>query len=234
MQADEAFKLLISSIAPKPSTSPDNGLILLIALALTNRGIAAQGSGDLAASKSDLAGAIAWLDRIPDGVAESADRQCLKGIALAQLGKTLAHPGADRPEAAKRFNESVDILTKLVAESPDVTANHLELAVALIARGRLRLDTEQKSDAKKDCEQAKGILETLVKSEPNNPQYLSVQRQCTILLADLFQRTGSDDEAKRLQAIADDLTKQIRSLDPHASSSLRPRQVPRSKVLPDG
>ncbi len=212
--ADRAVSLLVPPASSRAKSPPNDHTVWLIAMSLTDRGVAAHEMNDLKAAENDFTEAISWLQEIPERSDEFFNRECQKGIALARFGILLGQQQSRRGEAGKQLEKSVDVLRKIAKQSPDTPAYQEELAIALDGRGRLRIAMRLLKDSQQDCEEAETLLTGLRNAAPANPQYLSLLSITKTLAADLANSNGQNAEAKKLQSTAIALLAESLRIDP--------------------
>jgi serine/threonine-protein kinase len=180
--ADRAVNLLRPFAGPGARPDATTRDRWLLAMALTNRGVASREAGnrDSAAHDFDEAARVAGSVAPDDEVFDDAQFQ-LASIAN-QRGELLSTDLSKLPQSEDSYEQAAQLLTTLISNHKMIPHYREEMAVTLCGRAGVRLAMTRIPDAEHDCEAALGHLAWLTaeqtrKGAPQNPQYLSLHGQ---------------------------------------------------------
>ena len=135
-------------------------------------------------------------------------------LALNELGRLFGKEETNYPRAKQAFDRSIQIIDPLAKESFDYRYYRKALGAALAGRSAV-YGADELAAAQKDSEQAMAILAEILKSEPDNPNYLSEQAEALELAAQLARRGNrKSDRGKFLDAAIAHLEHAVR-IDPN-------------------
>jgi len=180
--ADHAVELLRLFAGPGTGSDVTTRDRWLLALALTDRGVASRETGDRDRAARDfdeaarVAGSIAQDDEVHD------DSQFQLACIANQRGELLSADVSKLAECEKNYEQAAQILTRLIGNHKLIPHYREEMAVTLCGRAALHLAMNRIADAEHDCEAAQEYLGGLIgeqtrKGAPENPEYLSLLGQ---------------------------------------------------------
>jgi tetratricopeptide (TPR) repeat protein len=187
--ADQAVALLKSPAMDEP---------VLLAMALTDHGVASAELHQLDAAERDFQEALNALRLIPSPANVDADAQVQKSATLNQWALMLGRDVKRRQEARNCFDESVRILEPIISKFRQYPSFRLELARAHLGRADLSLLTGQINDAKPDCDAARQLVDELLRASPENAEYLSLAAQAWSLASRTEADAGSSQQRRTL------------------------------------
>lgn len=214
VDAEQSVALLEFSIQQTESPSTRDELRWLLAMALTDRGIAIAETATTKTGEADFRRALEVAKEVPADSLYFEDMRWQNAVTLSRLGGFLGSDVTRRTESEQRFNESAQIFQQLIKDSRDLPFYREELSIALMGRARMRLHLGALKLAEQDWISAAAIIDGLRRQFPSCPQYLSLQSSATALAADVRAREGRNDESRRLMSDAAELVEQAIQLDP--------------------
>ncbi|HEX3450037.1 MAG TPA: protein kinase, partial [Isosphaeraceae bacterium] len=206
--ADRAVNLLRPLAGPGAGPDATTRDRWLLAMSLTDRGVASRESGnrDSAAHDFDeaahVAGSVAPDDEVYD------DAQFQLATIANQRGDLLRMDPAKVHESENNYVQAAQILTGLIGNHKLIPHYREEMAVTLCGRAAVRLAMNRIPDAQQDCEAALVHLDWLTaeqtrKGGPENPQYLSLRGQVLSVQSRIhfLQVRLPDGRSARAQAV---------------------------------
>jgi tetratricopeptide (TPR) repeat protein len=212
--ADEGVGLLDRAVLRGDEKSADDRARWLLANALTTRGIRAQKTPARESAEQDFRRSVEVSEKIPQGSIYFTSAQLQMSLALIELGRLFSKEAANYPRAKQAFDRSIQIIDPLAKESSDYPYYRKTLGAALAGRSAV-YGADELGAAQKDSEQAMAILAGILKSEPDNPNYLSEHAEALELAAQLARRRNQkSDRRKFLDAAIAHLEHAVR-IDPN-------------------
>jgi serine/threonine-protein kinase len=132
-------------------------------------------------------------------------------LAFANL---LGDDPAHRDEAARRLDDAIDRLTRLVADNRDYLHFRFTLAEARAARARRRAAAGRPQVAAEDAVAARGLLRELVADHPRVPDYVSLLGAVEETLGALARDDGRAGEAREHFGAAIRLQEEALAINP--------------------
>jgi tetratricopeptide (TPR) repeat protein len=206
--ADRAVNLLRPLAGPGAGPDATTRDRWLLAMALTDRGVASREAGnhDSTAHDFDEAEQVARSVALDDEIYDDAQFQ-LASIANRR-GELLSTDHSKLPQSDNGYEQATEILTKLIANHKSIPHYREEIVVTLGGRAAVRLAMKRIPDAQHDCEVALVHLDWLTaeqtrKGAPENPQYLSLHGQVLSVQSRIHFLQGrlSDGRSARAQAV---------------------------------
>ncbi len=207
--ANQAVELLKPISLGKQKSAQRYRDAWFLCMALTSRGLASLEVGDDASAKRDFDDAETLANQViaaDDDYDEDLEFQlaCIDNHRGRLLGKS--------PEsldlAVGSLTRAVPRLLKLAENNQRSPHYREELAVTFFRRATARLSQERFGNAQTDCRESVGLLERLIQEQAqkgvaDNPQYLSLLGQATVLAGriELAQGRGPESQNSRRKGI---------------------------------
>jgi tetratricopeptide (TPR) repeat protein len=166
---------------------------LFLAMALTRLGACRQSHGQHSEAIEAHERAVKHLRRM--GEKKDSNVRHYLGRALVEQARTLASNPERQAEAESGLNEAIAFWEALGKQFPQSPFYNEWLAVALEARGELRLAMKRRALAGQDLEQSRLILEGLVKESASVPIYRGHLGRTYASLGRLALSRGKANEA---------------------------------------
>ncbi len=184
-----------------------------LAMALTDRAVAI-GQTDSRSAQRDFERALQVLSRIPPSSPRVNDVKILRAVTLNRFGEHLQRQDGRSDDARARLEDALPILRGLIKDHSRIAFYREELAILMSGLARSDLAKGNLSEADRHCEESVTILDELRRSEPANPQYLSLRARALIISGNLanLRNRKQDSEARLAEAIV--LLRRALELDP--------------------
>jgi tetratricopeptide (TPR) repeat protein len=171
---------------------------LLLAAALNQAAVAERGQGRIQVAQTAHTNAVkllrGMLGQQRVGVNLDDVRNFL-GKCLVEHARTLAESPATRASAEKYLSEAAGLWEALGKRQPKVAGYRAWRAIALQARGEVRVAQDRPSEARKDLDASRDLLEGLVKEFPDQPSYRGDLGRTYAGLGRLARQAGDKDGA---------------------------------------
>jgi serine/threonine protein kinase len=222
-EAREAADGAVGLLRPLAVAIPKSDLTIrdqwLLGLALTDRGIAARGTGQPDRALRDLDEAEEVASRVPREEDAYDDAQFQIACISNQRGELLREELSRFPESEKSYERAASILERLIEDHRLIPHYREELAVTTSGRASARHALGRISDAQRDCKAALDHLAWLVqeqsrKGAPENPQYLSLLGRVRALEGRIHREQGRVIEGRKTLAEAAEILDRALRIDP--------------------
>ena len=217
--ADQAATLLRPLASPGAGPEATTRDRWLLAMALTDRGVASRevGNRDRAAFDFDEAAQVA--ETVAQDDESYDDSQYQLALIAKQRGELLSTDVAKLPQSESSYEQAIAILTKLITNHKLVPHYREEVAAAHCGRAAVRIAMKRISDAVLDCEAALVHLDGLIAEQtqagaPENPQYLSLLGQVVAQKSRIHFLEGRSAEGRSARAQAVEKLSRAVDLDP--------------------
>jgi tetratricopeptide (TPR) repeat protein len=217
--ADAAVSLLSSLIDATERSAARSRYCWLLAMALLDRGVASKSAGEDERAKLDLDLAKRAASQITAEDDFYNDAQFQTACIANQRGDLLTHDPSTVAASEKSYDESVQILGKLMKDHQQVPHFRQELAVAYCGRAAAREAMGRLPEALRDCqaavEQIQGLMaEQERKGASENAQYESVLGQVLARQSRIMFLQARTPEGKQDLALSIEKLKRALEIDP--------------------
>jgi eukaryotic-like serine/threonine-protein kinase len=195
--ADEGVGLLDQAVRRGDEKSAGDQARWLLANALTTRGIRARKTPARKTAEQDFQRSVEVSEKIPQGSVYFTSAQLQMSLALNELGRLFSDEAPNYLRAKQAFDRSIQIIDPLAKESSHYPYYRKALGAALAGRSAV-YGADELVAAQKDCDQGVAILTEILRSEPENPNYLSQQAEALELAAQLARRRNRKSDWRKL------------------------------------
>jgi eukaryotic-like serine/threonine-protein kinase len=191
----------------------------LLCLALIDRGIASDGTGNRDDARRDLDEAERVAGQVPRGNGFYDDAQFQIARVCNQRGDLLAKDPPQPIESLENYERASRTLDRLIKDHTVIPHYREELAATLSGRAAARLALGQVADAERDCQAALEQLARLIREQtakhaPENPQYLSLLGRALARESGIYLRQGRVADARKALGEAAERLNQAIRIDP--------------------
>ena len=218
-EAVDLLKPLVVSTADPKRMSRNRWLL---AMALTDRGIACGEEGDDANAAGDFDEAAKVASQIPRGDEFYDDAQFQLASIANQRGEMLSKDLSKLAESETSFEQASLILSRLIDDHKPIAHYREEMTLTLVGRAVARLAMDRTLDSERDCQDALNLVSRLIEQRtrggaPESAQYRSLLGRILAQQSQIRIRQGRPpaDSRETLAQAAKNLTRAIQ-IDPHA------------------